>query len=121
VFGPDGLPGGGDDIAGGVRWIDITDYNPAFPAPFDVPPFDGIDLMTVMIHEIGHALGLDHNNADPNSVMQPNYMGPRRTLSRTDLQNIRRLYGAVPEPGSAVLLALALPWMAFCGTRRRPA
>jgi hypothetical protein len=109
AYGPDGMPGGGDDHDDGVVWVDKR-----------FPVFPEVDLLTVMIHEIGHALGLGHNGA-ADSVMNPTYMGRNWRLSQADKQNIRRLYGAVPEPGSAVLLAMALPWLTLRGVRRRAA
>jgi Matrixin len=87
-YGPDGMPNTIDDDPNGVIWV--NDAN---------APFGTVDLLTVMIHEVGHAIGLDHNTDDNMSVMQPNYMGSRRALSNTDMLNVQQLYGAqVPEP-----------------------
>jgi matrixin len=65
----------------GVFWVD--DPN-AVQGEFD--------LLTVMIHEAGHALGLGHNEIDPASVMYPAYSEPKRQLSLTDIINIQILY-----------------------------
>jgi cysteine-rich repeat protein len=48
------------------------------------------DLTTVAAHEIGHALGLKHEN-DVDAIMNANYTGPRG-LSQDDIDGIRALY-----------------------------
>ncbi len=69
----------------GVYWV----------SPDDLP--DGsrqYDLLTVMIHEVGHALGLKHvpQAIDPESVMNAKYNGPKRKLSDKDIKSIQDLY-----------------------------
>jgi hypothetical protein len=73
----------------GVKWV--NDPN--------APVVGEFDLLTVMIHEVGHALGLGHvpEREDAKSVMNEEYNGPRRVLSVKDIENIRELYGA-PKP-----------------------
>lgn len=49
----------------------------------------------VAVHEIGHGLGLDHNNVQ-GSIMNPYYTGyiPNFKLSNYDVQLIQALYGS---------------------------
>ncbi|XP_069833155.1 matrix metalloproteinase-21-like [Dendropsophus ebraccatus] len=61
-----------------------------------VPPNSdqGISLLKVAVHEIGHVLGLSHMNRIT-SVMQPNYIpaNSRMELDGTDRRAIQRIYG----------------------------
>lgn len=56
-----------------------------------------IDLPTVVLHELGHSLGLDHSNspacgAADQPVMCPYYIGPAFELKTEDLAKISSLY-----------------------------
>jgi hypothetical protein len=51
------------------------------------------DLYSVLLHETGHSLGLEHP-PNPNVVMAPNYGGVREGLTAGDIAGIRAIYGA---------------------------
>lgn len=83
AFLPPPLNGGtlaGDILLGSaVSWRINSDY----------------DVMTVALHEIGHALGLGHSTVNP-SVMKATYVGVQQTLKTDDIQGIQALYGVRP-------------------------
>src|ERR1019366_349281 len=55
------------------------------------------NLYQVLVHEIGHALGLA-DNADPNSVMYYQASGSANsTLDSTDIAGMQALYGTGPS------------------------
>jgi hypothetical protein len=53
---------------------------------------DKFDLRTVMLHEAGHALGLDHS-ANSQSPLFPRYNGTKWELQSSDIEAIQALYG----------------------------
>ena len=58
------------------------------------------DFHSVAIHELGHALGLDHSTTDKNSVMYSQGIAlqqTRRDLSATDKKRLAEMLQAVPK------------------------
>ncbi|XP_043113240.1 matrix metalloproteinase-17b isoform X1 [Puntigrus tetrazona] len=79
------------DRAGGVHLDAEEEW------AFRQPAAEGTDLFTVLVHELGHALGLTHSSARQ-SIMRPYYQGPlgdplHFSLGHHDLQHITALYG----------------------------
>ena len=73
----------------------------------------GVDIYSIALHEIGHALGLGHSNvadAVMKATFNPN--GNFNGLSSDDIIGIQYLYGAnpsyVPLPSSAIFFASGL-------------
>jgi predicted Zn-dependent protease len=50
------------------------------------------DLFTVAVHEIGHAIGMDHSTTSLSNVMYPNYTVTKSVLSSDDIAGVRSLY-----------------------------
>ncbi|XP_072005510.1 matrix metalloproteinase-21-like [Engystomops pustulosus] len=71
----------------------------------------GISLLRVAVHEIGHVLGLPHSTR-ANSVMSPSYNreGNSLELGTEDRRDIQKLYGVCEGPFDAVFDLLWTKW-----------
>jgi hypothetical protein len=63
-------------------------------------------VFQVLLHELGHGLGLAHNSADLTAIMNPVSMASNRVPDAQDVAALQSLYGAPTTP-----LALSLPDM----------
>lgn len=57
----------------------------------------GIDVESVVLHELGHSLGIGHFEAPPVSVMNPVYLGERRVLEPLDRAALCSIWGNWPK------------------------
>ncbi|MEQ1883552.1 MAG: matrixin family metalloprotease [Bryobacteraceae bacterium] len=70
------------------------------------------DLFSVALHELGHALGLEHSD-DPSAVMYP-YYHPVSVLASLDITSVQALYASTgvspgPPPPTALTVKLNSP------------
>lgn len=67
------------------------------PWGIDAPP-PGVDVQTIVFHENGHSLGIDHFGPPPIAVMNPVYGGIRQFAYPTDDAGMNVVWGSWPNP-----------------------
>ncbi|XP_038599902.1 matrix metalloproteinase-21 [Tachyglossus aculeatus] len=98
---PRAFDGSGQEFAHAWRLGDVHfDDDDHFTSPSSD---QGLNLLKVAVHEIGHVLGLPHTQR-PGSIMRPNTVpqGPGFELDVADRKAIQRLYGSCTGPFDAV-------------------
>lgn len=80
------------------------DSNEDWYYEYDIAPESKVSLFAVLLHEIGHSLGLPHSK-DVNSIMFGYYSGYVMELSQNDIDTTRNLYGLkqniIPEKNTS--------------------
>ena len=70
-------------------------------------PHAPITLFQTIVHEVGHALGLDHNYADPYSVMDDGtHETANLSIDLNDVAAIQKIYGAPVTPPQPLTLGI---------------
>ncbi|SRR5579883_2834482 len=78
--------------------LEDPSQNPLIAGPDGSLTYSGTEssVYQVLLHEIGHALGLA-DNADPNSIMYYEATGNNQTLDSTDVAGIQALYSTAHQ------------------------
>lgn len=85
-----------------------THFDAGEPWVNDSRSGSGVSLLSVAMHEIGHAIGLEHSSI-PNALMYPNYnqAAPIESLRPDDVAGAQALYGS--NDGSVTPVAPQAP------------
>lgn len=106
------------DASGNYRDADIHVNGKDFRFSLDGKP-GTLDLRSVLVHELGHALGLGHSS-DPRATMFASGNGLRwRSLEKDDVDGVCSLYPGTGAAGCDTL-ACPAPFVCVAGSCQRP-
>ncbi len=106
------------DEAGHLRDADIHLNGRDFRFSLDGAP-GTIDAQSILVHELGHAIGLGHSS-DPHATMAPNGSGVRwRSLEDDDRAGLCALYPGAGGP-SCDEVPCPAPYLCVAGACQRP-
>ncbi|VVC44925.1 Hypothetical protein CINCED_3A002423 [Cinara cedri] len=98
-------PGELGPLGGDIHFDDSEDWT------LDNSTNNGVDFYSVVLHEMGHSLGLRHSTA-PDSIMNPYYKGPQlQDIGYDDISGMRSVYIArsLPEDYVSFTPPIQLP------------
>ena len=76
-----------------LNYIDVTIITIASKDPYSYTKMNNQDIYTIMLHEIGHSLGLNHTN-NPKDLMYPTKQsGGARGITQNDVKALYEVYG----------------------------
>jgi hypothetical protein len=96
----------GEFLPGGIIRFEDPSQDPLAAGTVNALTYSGTNanLKQIMLHEIGHALGMADND-DPNSIMYYEATGSNNTLARNDVAAIQELYGSRTIPTQVIQVA----------------
>ncbi len=107
-------PVNGLTAAGDIHFDIDENWVIGFPGP-------GFDIFQVAAHEIGHAIGLSHEDTAALALMDPFYTEAFSGLLADDIAGAQFIYGTnvVPEPCTITLLGIGIIGILVYGWRQR--